>query len=43
MDAPVKRVSTADVPLPYSKDLEQSALPDVSKVVKAVNETLGRR
>jgi pyruvate dehydrogenase E1 component subunit beta len=42
MDAPVKRVSTEDVPLPYSKDLEQSALPDANKVVKAVKEVLGR-
>ncbi len=42
MDAPVRRVSTEDVPLPYSRDLEQSALPDASKVVRAVKETLGR-
>jgi len=42
MDAPVKRVSTADVPLPYSRDLEQSALPDAAKVVKAVKEVLGK-
>jgi pyruvate dehydrogenase E1 component beta subunit len=40
MDAPVKRVSQEDVPLPYSKDLEQSALPDASKVVAAVKEIL---
>ncbi|MBN1428562.1 MAG: alpha-ketoacid dehydrogenase subunit beta [Anaerolineae bacterium] len=40
MDAPVKRVSTEDVPLPYSRDLEQSALPDARKIVKAVKEIL---
>jgi pyruvate dehydrogenase E1 component beta subunit len=40
MDAPIKRVSQADVPLPYSKDLEQSALPNPDKVVKAVKEIL---
>jgi pyruvate dehydrogenase E1 component beta subunit len=42
MDAPVKRVSQIDVPLPYSKDLEQSALPNPQKVIAAVKETLGR-
>jgi pyruvate dehydrogenase E1 component beta subunit len=40
MDAPVKRVSTEDVPLPYSRELEQSALPNVQKVVKAVEEIM---
>ncbi len=41
MDAPVKRVSQEDVPLPYARELEQSALPNPEKVVKAVKETLG--
>ncbi|NDJ55356.1 MAG: alpha-ketoacid dehydrogenase subunit beta [Chloroflexi bacterium] len=36
MDAPVQRVSTADAPLPYSAELEQSALANPSKVVAAV-------
>lgn len=40
MDAPVKRVNAEDVPLPYSRDLEQSALPNVDKVIKAVKEIL---
>lgn len=40
MDAPVKRVSQEDVPLPYSRDLEQSALPNPEKVVQAVKEIL---
>lgn len=40
MDAPVKRVSTEDVPLPYSRELEQSALPNVQKVVKAVKQII---
>ncbi len=40
MDAPVKRVSQEDVPLPYSRDLEQSALPNPDKVVAAVKEIL---
>jgi pyruvate dehydrogenase E1 component beta subunit len=40
MDAPVRRVAQADSPLPYSRELEQSALPDVDKVVAAVREVL---
>jgi pyruvate dehydrogenase E1 component beta subunit len=40
MDAPVRRVSTEDVPLPYSRELEQSALPDMQKIMKAVKEIL---
>lgn len=38
MDAPVKRVTAEDVPLPYSRELEQSALPNADKVVAAVKE-----
>lgn len=40
MDAPVKRVSALDVPLPYSGAIEPLALPDAQKVVKAVKEVL---
>jgi pyruvate dehydrogenase E1 component beta subunit len=38
LDAPVKRVSGADVPMPYAKNLEQLALPDVPKIIAAVRE-----
>src|SRR4026209_118027 len=38
LDAPVKRVSGADVPMPYAKNLEQAAVPDVEKIVAAVRE-----
>jgi pyruvate dehydrogenase E1 component beta subunit len=38
MDAPIKRVSAMDVPLPYAKDIELMALPDVRKVIDAVKE-----
>jgi pyruvate dehydrogenase E1 component beta subunit len=40
MDAPVKRVTAEDVPLPYSRDIEQYALPSAEKVIKAVKEVL---
>src|SRR5690349_2998847 len=29
LDAPVKRISTAETPMPYAKNLEELALPDV--------------
>ncbi len=36
MDAPVKRVSSMDVPLPYARDIELMALPNADKVIAAV-------
>jgi pyruvate dehydrogenase E1 component beta subunit len=38
LDAPVKRVSTAETPIPYAKNLEAAALPDVEKIIAAVKE-----
>ena len=38
LDAPVKRVSGVDVPMPYAKNLEQLAIPDVERIVAAVKE-----
>jgi len=38
LDAPVKRVSGADVPMPYAKNLENLALPGVEQIVAAVRE-----
>jgi pyruvate dehydrogenase E1 component beta subunit len=40
MDAPVKRVAQYEVPLPYSRELEQSALINKDRVVAAVKEIL---
>ncbi|HEX2269038.1 MAG TPA: pyruvate dehydrogenase complex E1 component subunit beta, partial [Pyrinomonadaceae bacterium] len=38
LDAPVKRISGADAPMPYAKNLEQLALPDVDRIIAAVKE-----
>ena len=38
LDAPVKRVSGVDVPMPYAKNLEQLAIPGVPQLVAAVKE-----
>ena len=38
LDAPIKRVSGADVPMPYAKNLEDLAIPTVNQIVAAVRE-----
>jgi pyruvate dehydrogenase E1 component beta subunit len=40
LDAPVRRVAQAEVPLPYNRRLEQMALPQVEDVIKAVKDVL---
>ena len=40
LDAPVKRLAVPDVPIPYSRPLEQFVLPDGPKIVRAVKELL---
>ena len=40
LDAPVLRVSQADVPMPYAKNLEQMAKPNVERVVEACQRVL---
>jgi pyruvate dehydrogenase E1 component beta subunit len=42
LDAPVRRVTTADVPLPYAPTLIDASLPNVPKVIKAVKEVMYR-
>lgn len=38
LDAPIKRISCAEAPMPYAKNLEALALPDVPKIIAAVKE-----
>ncbi|HEY6554663.1 MAG TPA: pyruvate dehydrogenase complex E1 component subunit beta [Vicinamibacteria bacterium] len=40
LDAPIQRVSSADVPMPYAKTLEKAYLPQPEKVIDAVRRTL---
>ena len=42
LDAPIGRVCTAEVPIPYPKHLEETALPQPSKIVAAAHAALGR-
>jgi pyruvate dehydrogenase E1 component beta subunit len=40
LDAPIQRVTGADVPMPYAKRLEQAAIPHPEHVVSAAHATL---
>ena len=42
LDAPVVRVTAADVPMPYSKILEKAFLPQPERVIEAVHQVLYR-
>jgi pyruvate dehydrogenase E1 component beta subunit len=43
LDAPVLRVTQADVPMPYAKNLEIMAKPSADRVVEACNKVMYRR
>lgn len=40
LDAPVERVATHDIPIPYSEPLETTVLPDAAKIVAAARRAL---
>jgi len=42
LDAPVKRVTGADVPMPYAANLERLAVPRAPEIVAGVRAVLGR-
>jgi pyruvate dehydrogenase E1 component beta subunit len=41
LDAPVARVCTAEVPIPYAKHMEEAALPQAQDIVAAAREATG--
>jgi pyruvate dehydrogenase E1 component subunit beta len=41
LDAPVARVCSAEVPMPYAQHLEQAALPQADTIVAAARELVG--
>ncbi len=43
LDAPIKRVASIEVPLPYSKQLELAALTGAKQLMEAINELAPRR
>ncbi|MEJ7713905.1 MAG: pyruvate dehydrogenase complex E1 component subunit beta [Pyrinomonadaceae bacterium] len=38
LDAPVVRVSGVDAPMPYAKNLEKLAIPDIQRIIAAVKQ-----
>jgi pyruvate dehydrogenase E1 component beta subunit len=40
LDAPIRRITTADVPLPYAPTLIEESLPNVVKTIKVVKEVM---
>jgi pyruvate dehydrogenase E1 component beta subunit len=42
LDAPIARVCTAEVPIPYPKHLEDAALPSVERIVAAARALVSR-
>jgi pyruvate dehydrogenase E1 component beta subunit len=40
LEAPVGRVCSAEVPVPYAKHLEEAALPQVESIVEAAREAV---
>ncbi len=41
LDAPIKRVTGADVPMPFAAELEAMVIPDEQAIIAAVEETVG--
>ena len=42
LDAPVGRVCSEEVPIPYPKHLEDAAIPQVPKIVATARQVMGR-
>jgi len=43
LDGPIRRVCSAEVPIPYPKHLEDAALPQSARIAAAARELVGRR
>lgn len=43
LDAPLARVCSEEVPIPYARHLEEAALPQPAKIVAAARQLAGRR
>jgi pyruvate dehydrogenase E1 component beta subunit len=40
LDAPIERVTSIDVPMPYAKKLEDQVVPKADSIIKAVRRAL---
>ena len=43
LDAPLERITGADVPMPYSLPLEKKALPNNADITAAIKRTVARK
>jgi pyruvate dehydrogenase E1 component beta subunit len=43
LDAPVERITGADVPMPYAIPLEKAALPQIDDITTAVKRAVSRK
>jgi pyruvate dehydrogenase E1 component beta subunit len=43
LDAPVERITGADVPMPYALPLEKLALPQQEDIITAVKRAMNRK
>jgi pyruvate dehydrogenase E1 component beta subunit len=43
LDAPIRRLGGAEVPMPYNKELERAAIPSVDDIVREALRVVGRR
>lgn len=42
LDAPIRRVCSVEVPMPYARHMEEAALPQPAEIVAAARELVGR-
>ncbi|HSK06407.1 MAG TPA: alpha-ketoacid dehydrogenase subunit beta [Acidimicrobiia bacterium] len=42
LDAPIRRVCSVEVPMPYARHMEEAALPQPAQIVAAARELVGR-
>jgi pyruvate/2-oxoglutarate/acetoin dehydrogenase E1 component len=42
LDAPVERLCSAEVPMPYAKHLEQAALPQAETIAATIKRMVGK-
>jgi pyruvate dehydrogenase E1 component subunit beta len=43
LDAPITRLASAEVPIPYAKHLETAAIPQIEDIVEAAHDLVGDR
>lgn len=43
LDAPIRRICSREVPIPYSRHMEEAALPQTSAIIETARSLVGRR